>query len=460
MRLGSVRVRTTLAATAVVGVALIVSAVAMVRSMERSLTTNVRTLADDRADVIASTLERGGTPDLEGGQADDEFVQILDAGGIVVAASRNVLGRAPIPEGDAVPAALPAAPGVDFLVLSSEAATPEGGRTVVVGRSLDDVREATDAASRLLLVGVPLLIVVVGGVTWWLAGRALRPVERMRAEVEAISAGDLGRRIDEPGTGDEIARLAATLNEMLSRLESARLRERRFTSDAAHELRSPLAAIRQHAEIAIAHPDRTRAGDLGDVVLAEALRLQRLAEDLLVLARLDEAAPAATEAVDLDDLVLDEAARLREASACRVDTSGVGAGRVTGWRSGLAGVVRNLADNAARHARDAVSFGLMDDGREVVLTVDDDGPGIAPADRERAFERFVRLDEARVRDQGGSGLGLAIVRDVTIALGGTVAIQSSPLGGARLRLSWPSETPEDAASPAASSGTPNGLGRS
>ncbi len=436
-RRGSVRVRTTAAAVLVVGLALLVAAVAMVRLMDRSLTSNVRTLAEDRAEAIVSELRAGRGPDLNAGQADDEFVQIVDASGAVVDASANVRGRDAVSPGAAVAMGLRTAPSSEFLVVASVASLPGGERTVVVGRNLDDVREATDTASRLLSLGVPILLLVVGVVTWWITGRALRPVESMRAEVETISAGDLAHRIEEPATRDEIARLAATLNTMLARLQEAQLRQRRFVSDAAHELRSPVAAIRQHAEVSIAHPGSAPADVLARVVLEEALRLQRLADDLLFLARLDEGAKATTEPVDLDDLVLAEAARLRSASSLRIDTTGIAAARVAGRADELARVVRNLADNAARHARGTVAFSLSDEGRRVVLTVDDDGPGVPPDARDRVFERFVRLDESRAQDDGGSGLGLAIIRDVTIAHGGTVELTEAPSGGARVRLVLP-----------------------
>jgi signal transduction histidine kinase len=284
---------------------------------------------------------------------------------------------------------------------------------------------------------VPVLVLVVGSVTWWITGRALGPVESIRAEVESISAIDLHRRVPEPETGDEVARLATTMNRMLSRLEASQARQRRFVSDAAHELRSPVASIRQHVEVAIEHPDHASLGDLAEVVHRENLRVERLVDDLLLLARLDEAAPRAEEQVDLDDLVLAEAARLGAGNALTVETGGISAARVVGSPIELGRVVRNLADNAARHARGTVVFTLRDEGDRVVLTVDDDGPGIEPHDRARVFDRFVRLDDARSRDGGGAGLGLAIVRAVAQAYGGTASVGESRLGGASVEVGLP-----------------------
>jgi signal transduction histidine kinase len=227
------------------------------------------------------------------------------------------------------------------------------------------------------------------------------------------------------------------MNRMLSRLEASQAMQRRFVSDAAHELRSPVASIRQHAEVAIEHPDHASLGDLAEVVHRENLRVEHLVDDLLLLARLDEAAPGVEEQVDLDDLVLAEAARLGATTGLTVETGAISAARVVGSPIELGRVVRNLADNAARHARSTVMFTLRIEDDRVVLTVDDDGAGIDPDDRARVFDRFVRLDDARSRDGGGAGLGLAIVRAVAQAHGGTASIGESRLGGVSAEVGLP-----------------------
>jgi signal transduction histidine kinase len=322
--------------------------------------------------------------------------------------------------------------------VATGADTPQGRRTVVVVRSTETVTEATAAVSGLLAVGLPLLLVVVGATTWVLVGRALAPVEAIRAEVDAISGDALHRRVPDPPAGDEIGRLARTMNRMLGRLEQAQARQRRLVADASHELRSPVATIRQHAEVALAHPGRTSAAELASTVLAEDLRLQRLTEDLLLLTRADEQSLALRRRpVDLDDLVFEEAERLRDATGLRVDTTAVSAGRVVGDAAGLRRVLRNLGDNASRHARERLALSVAERDATVVLAVDDDGPGIPDADRERVFERFVRLDGARARDDGGSGLGLAIVAELVAAHGGTVVAAAGPLGGARVEVTLP-----------------------
>jgi signal transduction histidine kinase len=337
-----------------------------------------------------------------------------------------------------IPEAAPGEADGRFLVVATGADTPLGRRTVLVARSAETVTETTAAVAGLLAVGLPLLLAVVAVTTWIAVGRAFAPVEAIRAEVDAISAAALHRRVQAPPADDEIGRLARTMNRMLDRLEQAQARQRRLVSDASHELRSPVAAIRQHAEVALAHPDRTTTAELASTVLAEDLRLQRLAEDLLLLTRADEhTLGLRRRPVDLDDLVFEEARRLRDTTGLRVDTTAVSAGRVDGDAAGLRRVLRNLGDNAARHAGARVAFSIAERDGMVCLRVDDDGPGIPEADRERVFERFVRLDDARARDGGGSGLGLAIVAELARAHGGAAAVAPSRLGGARVEVTLP-----------------------
>ena len=246
------------------------------------------------------------------------------------------------------------------------------------------------------------------------------------------------RRVPVPPARDEVARSAETMNRMLDRLHEGHESQRRLVSDASHELRSPLASIRQHAEVARTHEDRFSVGELSGVVLADSLRMQKLVDDLLLLARADERSPRLRRRpVDLDDVVFEEARRLRDETDLRIDTSAVSAGRVSGDGTALRRIVRNLGDNAARHARTTVAFRLEERRGRAVLHVDDDGGGIAAAERERVFERFVRLDEGRTRDAGGAGLGLAIVAELVAAHGGAVTVDDSPIGGARVTIALP-----------------------
>jgi signal transduction histidine kinase len=473
--LGTMRVRTTLAAVVVAGLAMAVGGLLLVAVLRDTLTREVRTAAELRGQDVAAVLESGagsgaagsggagsaaagsgaagsgagsgtaGAPGLLAvGDPEELLIQVLDEGGRVVGASANVAGLPPVARlrpGESAGVAAPAEAGVEegeFLAVATGADTAQGRRTVLVARSTEGVGEATAVVSGLLAVGLPLLLGVVAVTTWVVVGRALAPVEAIRAEVDAISAAALQRRVPDPPADDEVGRLARTMNRMLGRLERAQARQRRLVSDASHELRSPVATIRQHAEVALAHPDRTTIAELAGTVLAEDLRLQRLADDLLLLTRADEhTLTLRRRPLDLDDLVLEEARRLRDSDGPRVDTTAVSAGRVDGDAAGLRRVLRNLGDNAARHASGRIAFSLTERDGVVLLGIDDDGPGIPPADRERVFERFVRLDDARARDDGGSGLGLAIVAELVAAHGGTVTVTSSPLGGARFEVIVP-----------------------
>ena len=427
-----VRARTTAIAVTVVAVVLTTVAVAVVWLIGRTITDQVRDVVSARLDQLAvAPPETSTVPSVD---PEEEAIQVV-IDGEVVASTTNVEGRPPIASledgEEAVVDDVVAGEG-PFLVV----ATVGGDRGILAARSLDDAVEVSRAATVSLAVGMPIVVAVVGVLTWYLVGRALAPIDAMRAEADRISAAELHRRLPDRGAGDEVGRLARTLNGMLARLEDAQRRQRRFVSDASHELRSPIASIRQAAEIGRTEADPV-VRDLGETVLAEATRLQTLVDDLLVLASVDEGEGGGLEDVDVDDLVLAEAERLRSTTAIDVDTSGVGPGRVRGNRRQLGRVFRNVADNAARHARATVAVGVATSDGRVIATIDDDGPGIPPEERLRALERFVRLDEGRGRADGGSGLGLAIVHDVTIAHGGRVALGTSPLGGLRVTVSLP-----------------------
>jgi signal transduction histidine kinase len=422
----------------VVGIALVAAAFGIVAFVERSLAAQAGDEAALRAGQLAEAGIGGGTT-IDVPDPEEEFVQVLD-GDRVVAASANVAGlpalATPSPE-DAVRVSPPFAPG-PFIAGAARMETAGGSRKVVVGLNIDDVIEARNAVIVAMFVGVPVLLVIVGLVTWWIVGRTLRPVEDIRTEVERISARDLHRRLPEPPGHDEIGRLAGTLNRMLVRLDQAQARQRRFVSDASHELRSPVTSIRQHAEVATAHPETTGVQALANVVLEEDARLEALVDDLLLLARLDEGeGTGSTEEVDVDDLVLAEAERLRGQDGLAVDTREVSPARVVGNRAQLERLLRNLGDNAARHARGSVALAVTASDGHVVIRMDDDGAGIAAADCSRVFERFVRLDEGRGRGAGGTGLGLAIVREIAAAHGGTVAMGESSLGGLEARVRLP-----------------------
>ncbi|WP_071659677.1 sensor histidine kinase, partial [Streptomyces humi] len=312
--------------------------------------------------------------------------------------------------------------------------------TVYAGTSLADEKATLDQVSRAMLAALPFLILVVAGVTWLVVRRALRPVEGIRAEMAAITgSGDLTRRVPVPGSRDEIARLARTTNQTLAALEESVERQHRFVADASHELRSPIASLRTQIEVADLHPGLLDTGDLHHDVV----RLQHLAADLLLLARLDAGEQPGHARLDLTALVREEVARRAPSDPVAPDVrADENLPQVRGSRSQLVRVFGNLLDNAQRHTATAITVTLARSGDEVVLTVADDGHGIAPDDRARVFERFVRLDEARGRDDGGAGLGLAIARDVVRSHGGDLTVTDAPEGGAAFRITLPSAPPD------------------
>ena len=429
----SIRARATTGAVVVFVLALVLGSLAFVGILRTTLVDGVAATAEQSLDTLSSRVEvagPGAVSDIE-----DVVVQILDGGGVL--ASGEDTGSAPLPTSDRAEVVRD---GERWLLVSDDVELPDDREgTIVVGASLDDADQATATVSWLLIAGVPLLAAVMGVLTWLVIGRALRPVDRMRREVDEIESSRLGSRVVEPGSSDEIGRLATTMNRMLGRLERAQIRQRQFVSDASHELRSPLATMRQHAELARSHPDAIELAELSNVVLVEGDRLQQLVDSLLVLTRLDERGAEQADEVDLDDLVLEAVARLRDTGTVEVDSPAVGPARVRGDRALLGRAVRNLTDNAARHARLRVTLALAELNGQAVLIVDDDGVGIAEADRDSVFERFVRLDEGRARDAGGSGLGLAIVAAAVTAHRGTVEVSTALGGGARFVMRLPVE---------------------
>ena len=310
----------------------------------------------------------------------------------------------------------------------------QGTLTLTASSSLEPVQTGLDALRDILWLVVPLLVAGVGLMTWFVTGRAFRPVAAITGQVERISDDRLDERIPVPTSRDEVAHLARTMNTMLDRLGASRRRQRQFVSDASHELRNPVATSKVKLEVALAHPEDTDWEETARVVLEEQERLGSLVDDLLLLARLDEGQPPGHRDVDLDDIIFGEASR---SHPVEVDAAQVEAVRVHGDARQLTRLVCNLVDNAVRHSENRVILMLTSDGDHAALAVEDDGPGIPEADRTRVFERFVRLEGARTRDEGGSGLGLALVHAITTAHGGTVQVTDAPSGGARFEVRLP-----------------------
>lgn len=298
---------------------------------------------------------------------------------------------------------------------------------VVVGTETDIITGPVGQLAALFAAALPILALLVVGLTWFTTGSALTSVDRIRAEAAAVSGSDLSRRVPVPRARDEVHDLAVTVNDMLARLEADQRRVSQFTADASHELRSPVANLRSLTETARLSGPEWEA--LRSKLTGETERLQGLIDNLLFLAaRTDASSPSRdAAAVNVDDLLFDEAALLSATTELRIDVSRIEPVMTMGSAADLQRLVRNLAANATRHARSVIGLGCTTDadGR-VVLQVWDDGTGVAPTDRERIFERFTRLDEARDRDRGGSGLGLSIVRAIASDHGGSVSVTDTP----------------------------------
>jgi signal transduction histidine kinase len=487
-----VRVRITLAAVVVTGLAVASAGLLLVRSVENSQIRQLRTDVNADLDEIAARLQDGDAPE-DAIEAATTFgiVRVIDERGRVLTADlagaggslairsevhtdtaptgKAAEGIATVPDDpptldDLSPLPHPpvpgsgserddgAAPGPTASVgayssggegfttrietITRAVETRDGTLFVTADAPVDQMARSVDALRRALVVGLPALIAAVAALVWFLVGRALRPVEAIRAEADAITGSTMHRRVPEPQNRDEIGRLARTMNAMLSRLDDAATRQRQFVSDASHELRSPVAAIRTGLEVARRRPDRADWPAVADTALAEEARLEALLDDLLLLASQDENGDLdtpPTAPVGLVALARAETARPRRVPVQLGEPpAAAGALDVPGDAHQLARALANLVDNAARYATTAVTIGLVARDDTVRVTVDDDGPGVAPADRERIFERFTRLDDSRARGRGGTGLGLAVVRSIVTRHHGLVWVEDSPAGGVRV----------------------------
>ena len=483
-----VRAASALSAAAVVALALVVAGIALIFLVGQSLSRSVQADAMQKAEAIAERMHGNYGKRVNGnftpkenavealdtlmGQGDPALAQIIvdysddqDGSGWALQEGSDNGSLGPMSD---------IAPGTRDIIVDPSAYVPDragtmhavlvavGGTTttndpmhfvVLYAAPLAAVDAAQDTVMFYLLFGVPILIVIAGAATYFFAGRALRPVEAIRARVASMSEKDLAERVPVPAARDEVGRLAETMNAMIARLEQAQKVQRRFVADASHELRSPLATIGAGLELLQdSEPGTVRA------LRGETERLGRLVDDLLLLARADERGlqPRRDE-VDLDEIVEAEQARPSEDGVrTEVRTEHV---RVVGDRGQLVRVLRNLVDNAHRHARSQVVVTLGREGDKAALDVTDDGAGVPADDRIRIFERFVRLDDARARSDGGSGLGLAIVAEVVAAHDGQVWVEDAPDGGALFRVRLPAaelpvEEEDDADLPVATTPEP------
>jgi signal transduction histidine kinase len=437
---GTVRTRVTvlagLALTAVVVLGLVVMYRLQLNSADRTIQGQLRTyLTQIEQSAAGGRFPRPLPASVLNTAAQ---AQVLAPDGTVLAATRNLAGRPALytlAPGSGTPVRQPAADRVlpsDLSVYGERVIA--GGRPVTIitttGTYLQS--QVNETFARLLVIGVPFLLVLACGTVWLVVGRALRPVERIRGAVTAITSADLSRRVPEPGTDDEIGRLASTMNDMLARLEDSAARQRRFVADASHELRSPLTAIRTGLEVGLSHPDRAPWPEIASRAMRQSRRLEQLIAELLVLARADAGQLAARrQRVDLAALLADLCAAT-PAPGISIDIVIPPGTATTGNPDDLSRMFRNLLDNAARYARHRVLITARVTGPDgIVVEIADDGPGIPASERERVFSRFVRLDADREHASGSAGLGLAIAREIATAHGATIMLADTEGGGTR-----------------------------
>ncbi|RNI17227.1 sensor histidine kinase [Flexivirga caeni] len=444
-RLRGLRTQLTALTAVVVIIPLVVGVFVLATLLQRSLTGSLTSRVTQQADTVAAAIQHDGVRKsvLVGVDSAMRTVVLDDSGRMLLAAPDDQTGPLSSERPTGQRRIVHGArhwwrPGdIDTpMVVSVGVPVGDAHYIVQVAASQQPQHEAISTDAKILLLGTPVLTALAAALAWWVSGRALTPVDRMRAEVDAIEAGHLDTRVAVPQQDDEIAALAVTLNRMLDRLQSSQTRQQRFVADASHELRSPLATLQAATELAATDPAEEWPV-VAPTVRAELERMNALIADLLLLARIEELPGAsAPVGVDLDDVAQAEVGRWRGQETVMVRYAGTPS-RATALQSSVQRIVRNLVDNGIRHAHETVVVTTSARAGVALLTVDDDGPGIAPADRERVFDRFVRLDESRSRGAGGSGLGLAIVRELARSAGGDVEIGESPLGGARFTLSLP-----------------------
>jgi signal transduction histidine kinase len=365
-----------------------------------------------------------------------QVVQVVNGSGAVVSASVSAdrltpllrppeLARALGGERISIPGSRAGLTGT-LRAIAVRAGPPSASRSIIVAVPVNDLEQSQDVLRLTLLLAYTPLVVVMALIAWRVIGSTLRPVEALRSGAARISGSDQDERLAVPESADEIRALALTLNDMLDRLAAARNRQRAFVADAAHELRSPLASMRTQLEVA---QHLGEGGELPMDLLADVARLSTLVEDLLLLARAgtDSNHPPVRESTDVRALLVATAERYAGAPV-PVSVADGPALYANVNSEELRRVVANLVDNAVRHASSHVDLALRTEGGGAVLTVLDDGPGIPADERERVFERFARLDDARDRDAGGTGLGLAIVRELLHRSDGSISLQENPSG--------------------------------
>ena len=425
----SLRARLTLITSAGLALALAGAAVLLVNALRVSITRELDDSARQGAVTVAALIDQNRLPSPVPVAPGTLTIQVLDASGRISNVSPGADRLVPmLSPAQAVAAARSgqartlAGPPLGLPSLLRVVAVGAAGHHVVIAAvSYAQVNDSLGTLGKALLVGTPLLFGLLALATWLVTGYTLRPIAELRRGAAEVTETGVPRDLPVPPARDEVRSLAVTLNDMLSRLADAQQRQRDLVSDTAHELRSPIASIRAQLEVALDHPDGLDWPETARDVHADTLRLARLTEDLLLLARLD-GQHLRRRPTDLSAMCVSVAARYT-AARVPVRADAPAPCLVAGDPDALSRLVVNLLDNAVRHAASQVCVSVRGDDGWAVLVVSDDGPGIPAEDAERAFGRFSRLDNARSRTgEEGAGLGLAIVRSTAEAHGGSVTL--------------------------------------
>jgi len=447
----TLRARVTVVASLGITAAIVGGLLLLYQLQARSVRATIDNQLKTYATVLAQSSPDGTWPiPLPASSLDGSAeAQVITTGGQVLAATRKLAGLPAIyqlPAGATSPVRQVAAEGVvptDIRVVAQRFTVAGQQVTIITGAGTALLETVDTEFLRLLLLGLPLILLLSAFAVWIVVGRSLGPVDRIRNAVEAITADDLSRRVPEPQTADEIGQLARTMNAILGRLDDSARTQRRFVADASHELRSPLAAIRTTLEVGLAHPETAPWPTIAHRAAQQSQRLEALIQQLLVLARTDDHTPSAHhDCVDVDvGTLLDRLHHDLSPTRPQLTVHPGDHGVVTGDPDGLARMLRNIVDNALRHARHSVQIHTTTTRATITITIDDDGPGVPTVDRDRIFDRFVRLDDSRERGTGGSGLGLAITHQIADAHHATITVSDSPHGGARFTVQLPVAPP-------------------
>jgi len=441
----SLRTRMLVISSVVVAAMLVIGGMLLLTLIRAELIDTADDAGTDAAESVAELAQASALPPVLAPTEDIAAAVQVVKDGRVISTTQNAAGSTPFLQRVQKPFQvsvfdrefLPFDEDGPFRVVALGARTPNGPVSIFVAVDIEDVDEVMDVAEDIGLIGLAVLIALLAAVLWGVIGRALAPVMAIRERAEEITGSKLHQRVPEPLVHDEIFALARTINEMLARLEDSANRQEAFVADAAHELRSPITTLQARLETELRSSGPDTDDRLAQDLLRETVRMRRLVDHLLLLARSDAGTiGSGTGPVDLEEVIRESVSAV-ETGNIPISTDHVEPVQVPGQPALLEHVVSNLLENAGRYADSSIDVSLHANSQYAILTVDDDGPGIPEHLREGVFQRFVRVDASRERGTGGAGLGLAIVSEIVRVHEGEIEITEAPIGGARVQVMLP-----------------------